>query len=91
MPSLVSASVGTMLASASITAGCSKKASGWQRHTFSRAPVDRLLEGEHRVGVKAPAEVPGGGGVGEALGPQAVEEHRGAATHRSRWPGLRRR
>jgi hypothetical protein len=28
---------------------------------------------------EAPAEVPGGGGVGEALGPQAVEEHRVAA------------
>ena len=26
-----------MLASASITAGCSKNASGWRRHTFSRA------------------------------------------------------
>ena len=37
MPSLVSASVGTMLASASMTAGCSKKESGWRRHTFSRA------------------------------------------------------
>jgi len=29
MPSFVSASVRTMLASASITAGCSKKESGW--------------------------------------------------------------
>jgi hypothetical protein len=37
--------------------------------------VDGLLEGEDRVLVETPAEVPGGGRVGEALGPKTVEEH----------------
>ena len=38
MPPLVSASVGTMLASASMTAGCSKNESGCSAQTRRDAP-----------------------------------------------------
>ena len=41
--------------------------------------VYRILEGEDRALVEAPAEVPGGGRVREALGPESVEEHRVAS------------
>ena len=41
--------------------------------------VDRLLQGDDRGWVKAPAEVPGGRRVRQALDPQAIEEHLVAA------------
>ena len=68
-----------MEASASMTAGSAKKEVRLLGPDPEPGPVDRLLEGHDRVGVEAPAEVPGGRRVGQALRPDAVEEHRVAA------------
>ena len=72
IPRLHSASLGTMVPSASRIAS-SKNSAGCWAQTRSRDSIDGVHQGED-VGLgEAAAEVAGGGRVGDALGPEGIE------------------
>ena len=72
-PCLHPASVATRVPSASMKAS-SKKSAGCCFQTLTPGLVEDVLEGLDVVGGEAAAEVAGGGGVGDAVGAEGVEE-----------------